>query len=54
MTIRCCVCKKEKSGNNWVKRQTAEAAVVSHGYCPACAVDFRKEIALQFLRKDTG
>jgi hypothetical protein len=36
MEIVCCVCRKVKIGNNWVKKKDVDFESASHGYCPAC------------------
>ena len=35
MQIVCCVCRKVKVGNKWIKKEV-DFDSASHGYCPAC------------------
>lgn len=32
----CCVCKKTKNRNRWVKKLIASGKALTHGYCPQC------------------
>ncbi len=35
MQIVCCVCRKVKVGDKWLKKEV-DFETASHGYCPAC------------------
>ena len=36
MTVKCCVCQKEKIDGEWTNASAEKAAMVSHTYCPIC------------------
>lgn len=46
ITVQCCVCKKIRTGSEWITQEKAEIAeeLVSHGYCPKCADEAFKAV----------
>ena len=40
----CCVCKKTKSRNRWVKKLISRGKDLTHGYCPQCYRQVMAEI----------
>ncbi len=47
MTVQCCVCKKVKEDNQWVRRAVQTPGAISHSYCPHCL-----ELSLQAMRTE--
>lgn len=45
MVIVCCVCQKMKKGNFWIEDPPPRHELLSHGYCPTCAAEVRKELS---------
>lgn len=44
MVTVCCVCNKSKTNDGWINTNIEESETLSHGYCPHCANQVRKEI----------
>ena len=40
----CAWCKRIKKDGNWIYEEPAENAMLTHGVCPECAVELRKQI----------
>ena len=49
MTVKCCVCKKEKVNGKWTQASAEKAAMVSHTYCPVCL-----DASLASIRDETA
>jgi hypothetical protein len=49
MQVQCCVCKRVRKEDRWVRANRAEALnpSVSHGYCPRCASKVLEDIRAQ-------
>ena len=46
ITVQCCVCKRIRTGSEWIAHEKAELeeGLVSHGYCPVCAEEAFKAV----------
>lgn len=50
MEVQCCVCKRIRKDDHWVRPARTEAvnaAAMSHGYCPRCASKVLEDIRAQ-------
>lgn len=55
MITQCCVCRKIRSGEQWLPpdQKLDSNAQVSHGFCPDCAADAELEVA-EYFRSTTA
>lgn len=52
MTVQCCVCKRKREGEEWIKSSLQPDPNASHTYCPAClheAMDTMRREAMRDL-----
>lgn len=47
MQVKCCECRRFRHGDKWHKAQerALRNGPISHGYCPPCLSDLKREIA---------
>ena len=46
LEISCCVCKKMLVDGQWIESTPLVPYRVSHGYCPVCIIEARKQLNL--------
>lgn len=51
ITTQCCVCKRIRTQEGkWANPLPIETYQMSHGYCPTCYEDYRKQVRLDVAR----